>query len=354
MSEINTMPTQIANSETPSSDVAKNNKTKSIKTTPIRMAGRKIHFQSVTQTVFAQLAEEDIESTYKELRKQIDQYATIVAETLYDTPESQHAAIDNLQKAKELLVKQCNEDPAEVLSQAQFEVRNVHVAIVKKQQARSEERRLQIMVPGFVTIYAAMIIGTIIYFVRYGNPDQIIPVLNVPISIVVWAAIGSLAAILYRFYTSEPGYLASEIRWLFARPLIGIIMGTLAYMTIASGIYIFGGSVPAPRAVAISASDAVSPTITASATITDTSASQGNTTSEMPISDLEQPVETVALPEIPSSVPTSLLLIAFIGGFSDRFFHSVIHTVEGQFPIGTNTRNPSKNGSDESGDDGLV
>jgi hypothetical protein len=58
----------------------------------------------------------------------------------------------------------------------------------------------------------------------------------------MWGAAGSLAAILYRFYT-EKGRVrfASEVRWLIARPIIGIIMGAVVYIALVSGLVLVGG-----------------------------------------------------------------------------------------------------------------
>ena len=67
------------------------------------------------------------------------------------------------------------------------------------------------------------------------------PIFGVPLSVLLWGAAGSLAAILYRFYT-EQGRIrfASEFRWLIARPMIGIIMGAVVYLALISGLVLLG------------------------------------------------------------------------------------------------------------------
>lgn len=71
-------------------------------------------------------------------------------------------------------------------------------------------------------------------------------ILGVPLSVLVWGAGGSLAAILYRFYKTPQdervkwGY---EFRWLLARPLIGIIMAAVAYVALFAGVFVLEGAV---------------------------------------------------------------------------------------------------------------
>jgi hypothetical protein len=76
----------------------------------------------------------------------------------------------------------------------------------------------------------------------------LIPIFGLNLSTVMWAAVGSLAAILYRLYTfytdDEKIPHRAEFRWLVARPLIGIIMGGLATLAVRIGIIVFTGVTP--------------------------------------------------------------------------------------------------------------
>ena len=149
---------------------------------------------------------------------------------------------------------------------------------------------MRLWVPILFLIYIALIIGTIVWVgitkkdaTDVSNQPQLIwlPVIRVPLSVLVWAALGSVAAILYRFYTVKQGPVADEIRWLIARPIIGIIMGALTYVAIASGLFILGSAI-----------------------------------------DSNQTTPN----------PHLLWVIAFFGGFSDRFFGTLIETVMGYLP----------------------
>jgi uncharacterized integral membrane protein len=105
-----------------------------------------------------------------------------------------------------------------------------------------------------------------------------IPVLDLPLPILVWSAIGSFTAILYRFNNSGDIELQDPLRWLFTRPLTGVVMGAITYFVIKLGFL------------------------------------------------------TVGM-EDSANLDTSKLLwvIAFLGGFSDKFADSLLKSLVGKF-----------------------
>jgi len=238
------------------------------------------YYQPVVQRVFSNLSEEELQEAYRRLLGQIEQYFDIVAETLYDNNYLQQESLERLQKAKEILQNREQDDDLEwVLSRAQFEVRRVHVGISKEQQIQRGEKRLSWVVPTIVIAYIAAIVAIIVFAGQAWTSTTEVPIIGVPMSILLWAAIGSLAAILYRFYTRQRGRITKEIRWLIARPVIGIVMGALSYLAIVSGLFIFG-------------------------TATGTA----------------NPGATIARPQL-------LWMLAFLGGFSDKVFEAVVNAV---------------------------
>ena len=238
------------------------------------------YYQPVVQQVFSNLSEEELQQAYRRLLGQIEQYFDIVAETLYDNNYLQQESLERLQKAKEILQNREQDDDLEwVLSRAQFEVRRVHVAISKEQQIQQGEKRLSWIVPAIVLAYIATIVAIILFARQAWTSTTEIPIIGVPASVLLWAAIGSLAAILYRFYTRQRGRITREIRWLIARPVIGILMGALSYLAIVSGLFIFGAAMGAAN-----------------------------------------PGATAARPQL-------LWMLAFLGGFSDKVFEAVVNAV---------------------------
>ncbi len=72
---------------------------------------------------------------------------------------------------------------------------------------------------------------------RPGGPsvDYVLPIIQVPLPVLVWSMIGSFTAILYRFNKSGDADLQDPMRWLFSRPLTGIMMGTVSYFILKVG-----------------------------------------------------------------------------------------------------------------------
>ena len=250
----------------------------SLKSSNIQIAGGDVYFHNVVS--LADLNDGELQTSFKQLLQKIDQYFDLVAETLHENPSLQEDMLKRLQEAKSILRDKTNE-PEWTLSRAQFEVRRVHVAISREQQIQNGEKRLQWIIPVLVIVYIAMIVTVVVLGGNLWSETTTVPFIGVPASILVWAAIGSVAAILYRFYTRQRGRISDEIRWLIARPIIGIIMGALAYLAILSGLFIFGTAVGA---------------------------------------------ETTG-----SARPQLLWLVAFLGGFSDKFFETVINGIVGKF-----------------------
>jgi hypothetical protein len=211
----------------------------------------------------------------------IDKYFDIVAETLYDNPSLQEESLKRLQEAKEIIRKNDDNDFAWTLSRAQFEIRRVHVVISKEQQLQKAETQLRWIVPLLVLLYVAVIILFIVFGGVSWTTNTEVPIIGIPMSVILWSVIGSIAAILYRFYTRGKTKATDEIRWLIARPIIGVVMGALSYLAIISGLFIFGS------AIGVNSDP------------------------------------TIARPQL-------LWVVAFLGGFSDKFFEAIINAVVGK------------------------
>ncbi len=65
--------------------------------------------------------------------------------------------------------------------------------------------------------------------------------LHVPVYILVWSTIGSLAAILYRFNRSATVEQDDPMRVLLTRPLTGIILGAFSYLLVQLGFLAVSG-----------------------------------------------------------------------------------------------------------------
>jgi len=162
----------------------------------------------------------------------------------------------------------------------------VSALLLRGQQMRSDDKALRSLVFVLIAVYVGLIVLTIaLGKIEVWTSATAIPIMGVPVSVVLWSALGSLAAILYRFYAKQFGRMTEEVRWLIARPIVGIIMGCLGYLTIVSGLVVFGST---------------------------SSSFEQRDTSSLYV----------------------FWIVAFLAGFSDKFFESIIALLAGKLTAG--------------------
>ena len=110
------------------------------------------------------------------------------------------------------------------------------------------------------------------------SKSSIFPILSVPVTVVLWAAIGSFVAMLVRLFMSSDFEMEDPLRWFIARPVTGVVIGMVVYLVIESLLTIVGSQI----AVVGLGSEKV------------------------------------------------IWLIAFLAGFSDRFCNFVVHMIVGR------------------------
>ena len=110
---------------------------------------------------------------------------------------------------------------------------------LKLNQASRKRRAIARSLAIFVSLFALGLLGALIHWGALPNgpkADYVIPIIQVPLPILIWSAIGSFAAILYRFNKSGDIELQDPLRWLFTRPLTGIVMGVVTYFVLKIGL----------------------------------------------------------------------------------------------------------------------
>jgi hypothetical protein len=216
----------------------------------------------------------NLEERVNTFNRQIDELLKQSAAKLYEDVEIQDKVYDRLRKSREAMqLLDETEDTEITLSRVEFELQSVSSVLLKHDRIEQEDLWLRKSVPAIIGLYLALIVA-LIYFAQKLPDDAKLPLIGVPLSVAAWAGLGSLAAILFRFYKMQTVRLKNELRWMIARPIIGIIMGALAYLTVKIGLIVVSSGGP-------------------SNTATD--------------------------PRI-----ELMWIVAFLGGFNDRFFETVI------------------------------
>ncbi len=227
----------------------------------------------------------------------------------------QEKLFQKIYDAQEQLLSPSEERIELILQKAEFEAKNVEAKIMKKERERKHLRRFG---PGVIFFYISIIFAVIIAsnFLQW-NEFTKIPLLSVPVSVILWASIGSLAAILYRFYTKNAESLEDELKWLLARPIIGIIMGCIGYIAIIGGLIVFGTSPPLIETYSSQAYNN-------SETVNSDSVSDGNIAPESSEKEDKNSVNDK------DARVYMFWIVAFLCGYSDKFFESTIELLAGK------------------------
>lgn len=157
-------------------------------------------------------------------------------------------------------------------------------ALLNGYQQTMNYRRRARGVAVLVSVLSLAGIGYFLYMAQANGMkgETTLPVLGVPSCVLLWSVIGSFAAILYRFSNSGDRELEDPLRWLFSRPLTGVIMGAITFLVLRAGLLTMA---PAPDA---------------------------NTVGKLGTNEI-------------------MWLVAFLAGFSDRFADGLLKSLVGRF-----------------------
>jgi hypothetical protein len=147
------------------------------------------------------------------------------------------------------------------------------------------DRRAKLQMARMIAVYfSSALLAGLVWFLIYAQKtgitaDTEVQLLGLPVPVILWSAIGSYTAILYRFAVFGDNGITDPLRWLFSRPLMGVVMGSITYLIIRVGLMTFAPGTPT-----------------------------GN-------------LGTIQL----------MWLVAFLAGFSDRFSDSLLRSLIGRF-----------------------
>lgn len=203
--------------------------------------------------------ERDPEERQNMLHEQVRIMTTSIATVFLDNAERFKLANRWREQADDILeasTNQMSEDPSSrrvgpSLGDVETLIGQINELILREKNELQQQRRWRVFAVVIMLIYILLPVIVILRFPEAASKDKIIPVFGIPLSVVMWGAMGSLGALLYRFYTERARVrLDLELRWLIARPIIGVIMGGLAYLAIVSGLALLNtGNIADPATV---------------------------------------------------------------------------------------------------------
>jgi hypothetical protein len=190
------------------------------------------------------------------LREELFRLTSKVAVVFYGDQERLAQASKWAEKASNILD---GTDDAAPMSAAQSYLNSLNELVTREEREQLDENRWQKWAIAVMFLYVSVLVGAALLTNK--TPSLLgAAAFGVPLSVILWGAAGSLAAILYRFYKEkEQGQIrfALEFRWLIARPIIGIIMGAVVYLALISGLVLISTSGGTPADPAVSAEGAI-------------------------------------------------------------------------------------------------
>jgi hypothetical protein len=285
-------------------------------TLPLRSA--KSQIKEVEETI--QLRAMAVPEQRREiLQNRLNKLSSETAQVFFDNPKSYTQARVWREEAERELGNN-------LLSEAQSKISAIDELVARERRSQRDQRNWQYAAIFVMLIYICFL-GIAVIFGTWVTDWTPLPIFGVPITIIMWAAAGSLAAILYRFYNEEGKIrFASELRWLIARPIIGIIMGGVTFLAVTSGLVLMGAGSGLPE-VPVSA--------------------EGTATE---LSEVPVPAEGTATEETVTPVSAArievLWIIAFLAGFSDKFYVGIINLLVDKTFGGTAAKDKSESGEE--------
>lgn len=123
--------------------------------------------------------------------------------------------------------------------QRELRVADVNYQIELENKVRQDEIKLTWIIPSIISFYTILVVAVTVLSISNGVGDLLIPLINIPLSVLVWSAIGSLSALIYRYYRRiKRASLIPEIRLTFGKFWIGLISGAIFYFAVRSGLFI--------------------------------------------------------------------------------------------------------------------
>jgi hypothetical protein len=181
----------------------------------------------------------DVMNRVDTLSKMIDQYYVSIPTRLKSSPEAQRRCLTYLAQAEAELVPQPSRSQ---LIEARLNLARIEIELTR---ARSVSLSVTVII-GILYLFAmvfgiAFATGLLRAGITAADMNKLL-LLGVPGPIWMWSVIGSLTSMLLRAGSTHFADFGEAIRWLLFRPVVGLVMGVLTYLIVATGLLVFAGS----------------------------------------------------------------------------------------------------------------
>lgn len=142
------------------------------------------------------------------------------------------------------------------VTMAEMQVRQMEAAWKQVRQNLSLRTRAFVLAGLVFGLFILALVGLAVFGESLGvrSASFVLPVINVPLFIVLWSAVGSLSAVFYRLNSLADIEMEDPLRLLVTRPIIGVIMGTVSYLIVQLGLLTLSEA-PAVTAATAAAGD---------------------------------------------------------------------------------------------------
>ncbi|MGC9503562.1 hypothetical protein [Baaleninema sp.] len=182
--------------------------------------------------------------------------------TLQEEAEMQRSEIDRL--SQQLPADALSRQAVNLFSDAGQAALGLMLEIEQRQRVIErlvlDDRSVPVAVTVLSIVYSVGVVGFIVLFVwLWGDGflveslgDRKLPLLGVPWPVLIWSLFGSLTAIVYRFLHRPFRRLGETAKWMWMRPIQGLLFGGASYLILEAGLSVLvdrlGSETPLPLA----------------------------------------------------------------------------------------------------------
>jgi hypothetical protein len=187
---------------------------------------------------YANLYADEVEEI-NAIKKDIDTFYREIPDTLKASPEAQSQCLNYLLDASSNLAKP-QVDRSDIINSR---MKVIQVAI-ELEKAKSSRKSFFIVVALVYLFIGLIVLGFQFDIFSSVTADEINKqiVMGIPLPVWIWSIIGSLTSMLFRAGQFPFVDFNEALRWIFFRPIVGVVMGVLTYLLVAAGLVVFTGT----------------------------------------------------------------------------------------------------------------